>query len=425
MQFAPSRARNVALFCTCCLILAAGNPLCAQNWDRFRGENGTGVSSQKGIPVTWKVDDYSWRVELPGIGHAAPIIHGNKLFTTSASEGGVLRHLFCLNAATGERNWVRTVGMSVNGKHQKNSFASSTPATDGERVYVGFADEENFLFSAYDYSGNLVWRRNLGAFTSSHGLGASPVIFGDMVIMTADQEGPSSIWAFNRKTGETVWTVARGFRRTSYATPMFIRKPGETPQLICLSGATGLTSLNPFTGKLNWNTGELMSRTVASPVFDGKLLFATCGGGGKGHHMIAVDPRGTGDVAETHIVYERLQKRKQRLPYVPTMISHGDHLYLWKDDGIAICLEADTGKDVWVERVPGAAGNYSGSPVVIDGKLYCVSERGEVAVIDASPTFKFHGRSPLGDASHSTPAVAQGRLYLRSFHFLACLESTP
>ena len=158
MEIASYQVRSVVLFWACCLVVAAGNPVCAQNWDRFRGENGVGVSTQKGIPVTWKADDYSWRIKLPGIGHAAPIIHGNKLFTTSASDGGLLRHLFCLDASTGAQIWVRTVGMSVNGKHQKNSFASSTPATDGERVYVGFADEENFLFSAYDYSGNLVWR---------------------------------------------------------------------------------------------------------------------------------------------------------------------------------------------------------------------------------------------------------------------------
>lgn len=390
-------------------------PTFGQNWTRFRGPNGTGISNVKGIPTTISPADYQWKVTLPGVGHSSPVNWKNRLFITSAIDEGAERYLFCLDADTGKTLWKRSTGLNRSHKHLKSSWASATPAVDGERVYVAFADRETYFLAAYDFYGELVWRRSLGPFVSQHGQGVSPVVFEDMVILPNDQDGPSSIVAFDKKTGTTKWSILRSIRRASYATPMIYREKGKQPQLICASGAMGVTGHDPYTGRQLWATGEFPLRTVASPIEADGLIIQSCGGGGVGKLLIAVDPSGSGDVSKSHVKY----RRDVRLPYVPTPIAYKGHIYLWNDNGVVNCIEAKTGKNIWTQRV---GGKYSGSPICIDGKLYVMSEKGEVVVIAAAPKYEFIARTPLGDASHATPVVANGKLYLRTFHHLVCVE---
>ncbi|MEC7555973.1 MAG: PQQ-binding-like beta-propeller repeat protein, partial [Planctomycetota bacterium] len=299
-------------------------------------------------------------------------------------------------------------------KHLKSSWASSTPCVDNHRVYAAFADKERYSVSAYDFDGELVWRRVLGPYESQHGLGASPIIFEDLLIVPNDQDGPSSVIALNRHTGRTVWSQLRKFKsgRTSYATPLVIREKNKAPQLICVSGESGISSLDPRTGHQNWATGPFPLRTVASPVYGNGLVVASCGQGGRyGVLQRAVDTSG-------HVVWTR----ERILPYVTTPIIYGDHLFEWNDEGIFGCVELASGKDVWTKRI---GGNYSGSPICIDGKIYGVSEKGDVVIVAASPQFKLLGKIPLGDPCHSTPSVAGGRLYFRTFHRLMCLQAQP
>ena len=395
-----------------------GSALSADNWTRFRGENGEGIVEFQGFPTSFSVGDFSWNVELPGYGHSSPIVWNDSVFVTSAIDEGAVRYLHHVDARTGTFRWTKTIGLSRSHKHNKNSWASSTPTTDGKRVYVAFADDEHYTLSAYDFDGALVWRRLLGQFESQHGQGASPILFENMVIIPNDQLGPSSVMAFDRETGNTVWSVLRDVRRTSYATPIIIRGKDNRPQLICLSGAMGLTSLDPYTGQMNWISGQLPLRTVASPVFGDGLLFASCGSGGVGKFMIAVDPNGHGEVGETHIKYER----KRILPYVPTPIAYKKHTYLWNDNGVVSCVETATGKNIWTNRI---GGNFSGSPICVDGNLYCLSEEGVLVIVAAKPEYKLLGKVELGDGSHATPAFADGKMYLRTFHRLACMDGSP
>ncbi len=393
------------------LLLQSGATF-ADDWTRFRGENGVGKSDLKGVPTEWKKDAYEWVVELPGKGHSSPVIQGDQLFVTTGSADGK-RTLHCLNASTGKNIWEDSIQLEANHLHKKNSYASGTPAIDSERVYVAFADEKQYTLLAYTLDGERLWSRDLGNFTSQHGQGVSPIVYQGKVIVPDDQKGPSKVVALNAETGEQVWSTAdRKFRKTSYATPMILSISGQD-QVVCLSGALGLSGLDPATGRELWNSGELPLRTVASPVLGEGLLFAGCGSGGRGKFMVAVDPAQKGKV---------ISERTQNLPYVPTPIAHEGHLYLWNDDGIVCCIDlaGDLSENVWRERVGGV---YSGSPVLIDGKMYCISEEGFVTVIDASPTYKKHGASPLGDESYATPAVANGRVYLRGFHSLACLKA--
>jgi len=401
----------------CCPVLRQVD---AQNWPRYRGPNGTGVSDVTGLPVEWSESDYEWVIDLPGVGHSSPAIWGDRLFLTSGDEDA-RRMLLCFNAVTGERLWTQTLHLDVDHLHKKNSYGSCSPAVDGERVYVAFADDSQYLFAAYDMEGNLLWTKDLGAFDTQHGQGQSPVVIPelDLVILTNDQVGPSFIAAYNRKTGDEVWRTPRKSRETAYSTPMLLTLEGQKPQLICTSGAVGIAGLDPETGRELWSSGELPMRSVSSPVYGNGVVVATCGSGGVGKYMVAVDPTGSGDVSKTNVVWERTITDK--LPYVPTPLVLGPHLFLWTDQGIVVCADMKTGETISQKRVAG--GNYTSSPVIIDGKLYNVSESGEVVVVEASPNLEILGRSQLGDPSHASPAVANRRLYLRGFHRLACLKA--
>lgn len=392
----------------------------AENWPQFRGVDGSGISTQKGIPTTWSQGDYAWDVAIDGVGHAAPIVWGDHVFITSSEDGGAIRRLICLDAKTGKQRWTQSIGMNRDKPvNAKGGNASSTPATDGERVYVLFSDKENYLVGAYNFAGDLLWRRNLGSYESQHCLGVSPIVVDDMVIVCNDQDGPSSIFALDKKTGSTRWVTPRAFRgqSTSYSTPIVIREPNQPAQLICASGATGISSLDLQTGALNWQSEEFPLRTVASPVYGAGLLIASCGQGGRyGVLQIAVDPRTLDEQGRPKVVW----KREKLIPYVPTPIVYGDHLYEWSDEGIVVCVDLKTGIDVWTKRL---GGKYSGSLLCIDGKIYAVDEGGKVTVIEAGPQFKELGSADLGDSTYSTPAVANGRLYLRTFSRLKCLEA--
>lgn len=391
-----------------------------EQWSRFRGPNGTGASDLKGVPAQWSVSDYEWVVDLPGVGHSSPVIWGDKLFLTSADDNGN-RITLCLNALTGKQLWTHSVALDTNHLHKKNSYASGSAAADAERVYVPFGDEEHFLLTAYTHDGEIVWTRDLGPYSREHGHGASPIVYEGLVIIPYDQtDGPSSVIAFDAETGETKWKTPRGPHKASYSTPMILDVPGYGTQLVNITGGSGFFGLDPKSGALIWESGRLPQRSVASPVYINGLLIGSCGAGGRGQLMIAVDPTGKGDVSATHIKAERTKS----LPYVPTPVVKDNYLFLWNDDGIVYCVDinGDLSTWVWQERI---GGNFSGSPVLIDDKIYCISEAGDVAVIAASPEFHLYGKSPLGDPSYATPAVANGRVYLRGFHKLAALKAAP
>jgi outer membrane protein assembly factor BamB len=390
-----------------------------ENWSRFRGPNGTGVSDLKGIPTQWTQEDYEWVVTFEGIGHSSPVIWDYALFVTTGTEDGE-RTLLRLDATTGDEVWSQSLRLGANTLHTKNSYASSTPTVDGERVYVIHADADQQLVLAYTFDGDKVWERNIGTFESQHGQGVSPIVYQDLLIVPNDQAGPSNVVALNRNTGDVVWEIPRAPKEVSYATPFVLELEDREPQLILLSEASGLSAVNPLTGDEYWHTGAMPLRTVASAVYGGGVIVVSCGQGGVGKYLRAVDPTGSGDVSSTHVRYER--EEKDILHYVPTPIMWQDHAYLWCDRGFVCCVEAATGTTVWTERI---GGNYSGSPVLIDGWMYCMSEEGDVVVLKASPEFEEPSRSPLGDGSHATPAVANGRLYLRGFSRLASLKSRP
>lgn len=390
-------------------LLWTGAGVRAEEWTRFRGPQGTGVSPLKGVPATWTESDYEWKVELSGKGHSSPVVWGDKLFLTTGTDDGD-RSLLGIDALTGKELWKQTVKLGTNPLHKKNSYASGTPTVDEARVYVCHADTGRNVVVAYTHDGEPIWTYDVGSFAGQHGQGVSPIVHKELLIVPNDQDGPSSIVALDRKTGKVVWTADRPSREVSYSTP-FIFDKGTQPQLICLSGITGLTALDLKTGKLLWSGAPLEKRTVGSPIEAGGRIFAICGQGGRGTLMVGIDPQ-TPDAEPIAI--------SKGIPYVPTPVAKGDLLFLWTDDGFAACLDVKTRQELWRSRV---GGNYSASPILIDDKIYAVGEDGLVAVVAADREFKLYGKSPIGDDAFATPAVANGRVYFRGFRTLAALKA--
>lgn len=389
----------------------------AQEWTRFRGPNGSGVSAAEGIPATWTEDDYVFKVKLPGIGHSSPAIWGDKLFILSADPEKATRYVLCLHADTGEELWRREYPSQVHSIHLRSSFASCTPAVDDERVYFAWSSPKKTTFLALAHNGDLAWELDLGPFVSQHGFGTSPLIYQELAILAnlqeptgaesakegePDRPSDAYVLAVDRRTGQTRWKTPKRQEVVTYSVPCIYTNAAGADELVsCISGRD-IFSLDPLTGKENWSIQAFTMRTVSSPVIAGGLIFGTTGSGGGGNYVVAVKP---GEKPE--IAYEV----KAQAPYVPTPVAKDDLMFLWSDNGIATCIDAATGRKHWQERI---GSNFSGSPVCVGDKLYCIDEQGVVYVLAAEKQYALLGKNPLDEASRATPSVARGKIYLRT-----------
>jgi len=417
--------RSSGRFCHLAFLLTALWSLtaAAQEWPRFRGPNGAGQSDATTVPLSWRLEECLWRVELPGVGYSSPVVHGERVFVTSANEADGTRTIRCHSATTGELAWEKTYPSATYKKHKDCALASATPALDQERLYTTWVTPQEYLVLALDQAtGEEKWRRDLGPFKFMHGYGGSPIVFEGLVIVPDDQEkgGASSLVALAAATGALRWQVDRRTDRAAYSTPCLYQPAGSPAQLIVASSAEGISSLDPATGKVNWQVALTDSeRVVFSPVVAGDLILAGCGSGGAGKRLIAVRP---GDLAK-ETPGEEAYEVKGGLPYVPTPIAHQGLLVLWGDSGVVSCLDAATGEDHWRERVEGT---FYGSPVRVGERLYCVSRQGKMVVLAAAKEFKQLAEFDLGEPSFATPAVANGVMFLRTHsHLMAVGKRGP
>lgn len=406
------RYRRVALgsALSAALILAVAAK--GQEWTRFRGPNGSGSGPTATVPLPFSAGDYNWRIELPGIGHSSPVLWGNKIFVTSAEESLGKRHVLCLDAQDGHRLWSKTYEFKTYAHHRLNSSASSTPCVDAERVYVMWPAQDSFRVMALDHRGNEVWQREFGTLETQHGGAASPILVGDTVILAKEpEEGEGFLAALDCKTGATRWQYKHASETAAYSTPILYDR-GGAQELIFTTTARGFTSLDPKTGRVNWELGSVFrARCVGGPVIARDLIFAAAGNGGGDRQAVAVRPgpkaEGTGASAAARVAYEI----KRGASYVPTPIVVDNRLYLWGDGGVVTCVRAESGEQVWMERT---GGNFYGSPISVNGKLWAMSAKGELVVLETGDQFKQVCRIDLGEASHATPAVAGGVMYLRT-----------
>ncbi len=381
----------------------------AQEWTRFRGPNGSGQSDATTIPPRWTEDEVLWKVPLPGVGNASPVLWGDKIFLISADPKEGTRYVLCLAADDGKLLWKRDYPSETHHLHQQNTLASSTPTVDAEHVYCAWSTPEEFTLLALKHDGSPSWQADLGPFVSQHGFGTSPILHEDLLIIANDQDADSFFIAVDKKEGTTRWKIPRerlAEQNTCYSTPCVYKPQGQPAELITCSRAEGVVSLDPKSGETNWKADVLTSRACSSPVVIGDLVFATCGSGAGTNKCFALRPYGDGDDPE--LAYEL---DRSSAPYVPSPVAKGDLVFLWNDRGIVTCVDAPTGKIHWRNRV---GGNYFGSPVRVGEYVYCIDVDGNVVSVAAKDTFELGGRSPLGETSRSTPAVAGGRMYLRS-----------
>jgi outer membrane protein assembly factor BamB len=393
-------------------------PAPASDWPRFRGPNGTGVAADTDVPVRWTAQDgVRWKTPIPGAGHSSPIIGGGRVFLQSASDDGQARWLVCLDAATGKVLWRQQAPGRQAHTHDKNTLASSTPALDGERVYAAFWDGKNITLCACNFKGELVWSRDLGGFKSQHGAGFSPIVVDDKVVLSNDQDGSAVLLALDARTGQTRWQAERKGYRACYSTPFVLEHPGGDRELIVVSTAA-VTSYDPRGGTENWHCkwppARMPLRTVSSPVLADGLVVATAGDGAGDRLAIGVKPGGHGDVTATNLAWED----RKTLPYVPSPLALGEHVYCVNDKGLATCHAARTGALVWEQRL---AKSFTASPILVDGKVYAAADDGSVYVFAAATTFKLLARNSVGEAVSASPAVADNRLYVRGEHHLFCI----
>jgi outer membrane protein assembly factor BamB len=399
----------------CALAFYTVCPTVGQEWCRFRGPNGTGESDAATIPSTWTAKDYNWRIALAGIGHSSPVVWGDRIFVTSAREEDGTWIVLCLRASDGSIVWKKSYPSSAYRKNRLTSYATSTPVVDKDRLYTTWGTPAAYTVLAFDQqNGGEVWRRDLGPFVAQHGFGASPILFDNLLIVPNDQDGQSFVIALDRATGETRWSVKRRATEAAYSTPIVIQPAGGPSQLILTGGTQGVSSYDPLTGNTNWELNVLKDRVVGSPTLAAGMIIAGFGEGGGGRQLFAIKP---GD-ADKNIKPKVVHEFHGSLPYVPISVARGELLFLWSDAGVVTCADVPTGIIHWRERV---GGKFFGSPIRVADRLYCMSCAGKMVVLAAAKQYELVGQIDLEEPSHSTPAVADGIMYLRTFSHLISL----
>lgn len=395
-----------------------------QEWTRFRGPNGAGISAAKTVPTKWTPAEYNWATELKGDGSSSPVVWEGKVFVTCNDREKSIRSIVCVDARTGKVRWQRDYPYARYRLHRDNDFASSTPVVDGDGVIVVWSTPKQLQMLALDLDGNPKWQRDLGPYVAIHGSASSPIIAEGLVVLANDQmhpqvmkrflpkdasmvPGKSFLIALDRKTGKTRWKTDRKTVLAGYSTPC-LRHNGTAMELVFSGTAHGMTGVDLKTGKVNWElAGILRTRVVGSPQLYRDLIFGSHGAGLSAQQFVAVRAPEKGGVAKPEVAYNVYQSP----PLVPSCLVKDDLLFLWTDGGIVSCLNAATGERYWRERV---GGSFYSSPVWVDGRLYCTSKSGDVVVLSAGKQFELLAKNPLGEKCFAVPAISQGVMYQRT-----------
>jgi len=396
----------------------------AQEWTRFRGPNGSGISTATDFPLKWTADDYNWQIDLPVTGSSSPVLWGKRLYLMGDHPDRQKRSVLCINAESGRILWRRDFPVKRHGfVHWDNDFTSATPCVDEHGIILVWSSPEQLQVTALSLDGKKRWQRELGPYKGLHGSSNSPIIAEGMVVLANDQMDPkrfawylpkgtnmdpgkSFLIALDRKTGKTRWKVDRRSELAGYATPC-IRRSGGRTEVVFSSTAHGITAVDLKSGRISWEIDKIWdNRTVSSPQLFGDLVFGSFGKGLSGQRLVAVRPEKPGN-QKGELVYEITKS----VPLVPSFVVKDGLLYLLTDSGIVTCVDAATGKEHWRERV---RGEFYSSPVWIEGRLYCISKYGQIVVLAASKKFEVLARMELDEKTFATPAVANGVMYLRT-----------
>ncbi len=383
-----------------------------KEWPQFRGPSGRSLVYDARIPMRWSAtENVAWRTELPGRGNSSAVVWGDRVFTTSEGEKGGKgpeRLLLCYGRKDGKLLWKHACEPAKEAETLwwKNTYASSTPVTDGERVIAFFG---NGGLLACDMDGKRLWHRDLGLFPTTHGPGASPVLYKDLVILIQDQnKGASLCAAFDKRTGEERWRRPRK-GAMCWSSPVLLRV-GDRDELI-FNGSLEVTSYDPATGEVLWTAAGPSKEAVPMIAAGGGLLYSASGRNGP---VFAIRPGGTGNVTETHVAW----RNEIGGPHVPTPQYHDGRLYVVSDTGVLTCLEAATGAVLYQQRLRGW---FSMSPLLVGDVLLLVNEDGRTYLVKTGPELEILAENDLGEKILATPAVLGGRIYFRTEKQLVCV----
>jgi len=378
------------------------------DWPSWRGPTGDGISTETNVPVKWSAgENIAWKTPIPGKGHSSPIVSVGRVFVTSADKSNA-RLLMSLDAATGKMLWTRTVLKAPLEKiNYLNSRASSTPVADGKHVWVTFLNVQEMFVACYDFDGEEIWRKTPGRFTAKHGYCSSLLLYDDLVIVNGDQDAKGRdtayIVALEKSTGKERWRIDRPNRVRSYVPPVVFNADGKDQMV--LSGSRCTASYDPKTGKRNWLIKGPTEQFVASMIFTDNVFCIT--GGFPTLHTLGISPKG-----------KVLWHKKKETSYVPSPIAAGKYFFVVGDKGSLSCLAAKTGKVMWTRKL---GRHHSSSPVSADGKLYFPDDDGITHVIAAEPEFRLITRNALGEPCRASPAISDGRIFIRGTKHLYCI----
>jgi len=432
--------------CLALTIVAAGTTASAQNWPSFRGPNASGVADGKPTAVKWNAatgENVAWKAPVDGVAVSSPIVWGNRVFVSTAISGDPKQgirtgqygdvepitdtskhtwHLIALDKATGKVVWDRTAaeGIPKTKRHPKSSQASATPVTDGRHVVVSFGSEGLYGF---DFEGKQLWKKDLGILNSGWffdpdyewGIGSSPIIYKNMVIVQCDIQRGSFLAAFDTDTGKEVWRTQRD-EIPSWSTPTILEVTGTADKAELITQATTFTrGYDPMTGKELWKYSGNSEIAIPTPIVGPGFVVITNGYRGV-QPIVALKPGATGDITlkdnETRNEFI-VWSSKRGGPYIPTPVIYGDYLYVLQGNGALAAYKIASGEQVYQKRLGGAAGSFSASPVAADGKIYCTSEDGDVYVVKAGPEYQELAKNSIGEVVMASPAISDGLIIFR------------
>ena len=396
----------------------------AKYWPRWRGPSGQGYVVGTNYTDTWSsTQNVKWRTTVPGLGHSSPIVWKDHLFLTTATNDGATVSLLAFQRSTGKPLWQTVVPSSgVEHVYPKNSRASATPTTDGELIYASFGTHG---LAAFDFSGKIVWHRQLGELKNYHGSAGSPVLYKskspaapDRIFLYQDHDGSSSlrsfVAAFDAKTGKTIWWKDRA-ETVGWGTPIVIQA-GDHDELV-VSSQRRVHAYNPDTGDELWSVRGNTFEVIPTPVVGHGLVFVSSGRAGP---TFAIKPGGKGDVTTTHVSWTT----PRGSPFVPSGMVHGDYLYLVNDmQSILTVLDAKTGTLVYQDRLGEAMREgFSASPVAVGNKLFFTNDNGQTFVVEAGSTFKLLRVNELHARVLASPALVDGVWYWRTDKELIAIQ---
>jgi outer membrane protein assembly factor BamB len=379
----------------------------AENWPGWRGPTGDGISTETGLPIHWSKDkNVRWKVALEGAGVSGPVVWGERVFLTAST--GRLNdelHVTCYHRNDGRLLWHRRLfGTAPTDLYQPGGMAVPTPAADSKHLYVLFGTGD---LACLDHAGRPVWIRSLaqeyGPFRNRWGMGASPVLIGDLLVVQVDHWSQSYLLGIDAATGANRWKTDRD-TSVNWCSPLPLKIGGRT-QLV-VAGTEKGRGYDAATGKELWSVGGLHFQCIPTPVAQGDMVFLTSG---VSSLAVQMDGNGLGKVAWVN---------KRTPAFLPSPLAYRGCLYVPGDQSFVTCLEAVSGKKLWKERL---GGQFHASPVAADGKVYFPTKEGVVRVIDAGPEFRLLAQNDLGDTLIASPAISDGQIFLRGEKYLYCI----